>query len=582
MSKNPMSLAGREIIKKFLESTYIHYTATEIYDFFNEHNIESTKGVPFTKSTIRTYLKDMAKHKEIQKQDIPGKRDNYYVANSNNEEKFVELELVGLWLQHYDDSKLLNCVKERLNDPNLQYSPVPIDNESEHLYEVKYSEESEKILKDSESLNEISFFQGGGLINYHDIPKIVGINPYRRDKEGNPPAGIQRPRQKIWINELKKGLSKKYSAMLTNSILYFNLKDIEEIESPRKREDGLLIWKIKVPYKEHLFDHNKTGIILDGQQRMWALDFLNLERIFIENKDSLPFYGPITVILGDFSDNSDYELEVLRMYFITSNETKNLPPTLKQELAAQMDTEIYEILPSKLKYKGSIDKIVDLLDEDEISPFYHEIDNEAKSFGKLGKVEKIEGGVELRYFSRKGIYDMVNTIIKGNPFNYNDKLDYLLNNMERWIDIIIDYFNAVKSVFYDYWIEKNSVLRRNIGINPIGMLIAVVWSHNLNSMNRDDRVKELIQYLARWKDFDENLDFSTNSKFNSKFRKDLKGYIKDIYGALQNSWYDSTMETEISDGMKEEIRLAEAKWEKIKDEAEKLKDKKLLKIRKNE
>ncbi|MHA1395897.1 MAG: hypothetical protein ACTSRZ_20530, partial [Promethearchaeota archaeon] len=373
--------------------------------------------------------------------------------------------------------------------------------------------------------------------------------------------------------------SKKYSAMLTNSILYFNLNDIEQIEPPRKRDDGLLIWKIKIPYKEHVFDHDKTGIILDGQQRMWALDFLNLERTFIEGKDSLPFYGPITVILGDFTDNTDYELEVLRMYFITSNESKNLPPTLKQELAAQMDSEIYENLPSKLRYKGSINKIVDLLDEDEISPFYHEIDHEAKSFGKLGKVEMIKEGVELRYFSRRGIYDMVNTIIKGNPFNYKDKLNYLLNNMEQWIDIIIDYFNAVKCVFYDNWFEKNSFLRRNIGVNPIGMLIAVVWSHNLNSMDRDDRVKELIQYLARWKDFDENLDFSANSKLNSEYKKDLKGYIKKIYDVLQESWHKSTMETEISDGMKAEIKFAEAKWEKIKDNAEAIKDKELLKRR---
>ena len=580
MSKNLISLAGREKIKKFLESTYIHYTATEIYEFFNEHNIESTKGEPFTKSTIRTYLKDLATQREIQKQDIPGKRDNYYIANMNEEPKYIEIELVGLWLQHYDDSKLLNCVKERLNNPNLQFSSVPFKNDVKYMYEVDYTEKSENILKDPESLKDIIFFQGVGMINYHDIPKIVGINPYRREREGTPPAGIQRPRQKIWIDELKKGLSKKYSAMLTNSILYFNLNDIEEIKPQMKREDGLFTWKIKIPFNEHVFDYDKTGIILDGQQRMWALDFLNLERTFIEGKESIPFYGSISVIIGDFGDNLDYELEVLRMYFITSNETKNLPPTLKQELAAQMDIEIYDVLPSKIKYKGSIDKMVALLDDDEISPYYHEIDHESKSFNKLGKIENTEDGVEIRFFSRKGLYDMVNTIIKGNPFNYDKKLEDLLNNMERWIDIIIDYFNGIKCVFYDDWNNKNSFIRRNIGINAIGMLIAIIWSHNLNSMDRDGRVKELIKYLARWKDFDENLDFSMNSKFNSKFQNDLKGYIKDTYDELQDSWNDSTMETEISEGMKEEIRLAEARWEKIKDEAEKLRDKKLLNIRK--
>lgn len=579
MSDGSLNLAGREKIKRFLESTYIHYTATEIYEFFNENNIESIKRDPFTKSTIRTYLKDMATQREIQKQDIPGKRDNYYIANTNPEEKYIVLELVGLWLQHFDDSKLLDCVKERINNPTLQYSPVPIDNETE--YEVKYSEDSEEILRDPEILKEIAFFQGVGMINYFDIPKLVGINPYRRDKKGNhPAAGIQRPRQKKWIEELKQGLSKKYSAMLTNSILYFNLKDIEEIEAPKKRFDGLFKWKIKIPYTEHVFDHEKRGIILDGQQRMWALDFLNLERTFIEDKESIPFYGPVSVILGDFGDNTDYELEVQRMYFITSNETKDLPPTLKQELAAQMDTEIYEILPTKIKYKSSIDKIVDLLDLDEFSPFYQEIDYESKSFGKLGKIEIDEEGAELRYFSRKGIYDMINTIIKGNPFNYSNKLDDLVGNMERWIDIIIDFFNAIKCVFFDNWIEKDSIIRRNVGLNAIGMMITLIWTHNLNRMDRDNRVKEIIHYLARWKDFDEELDLSVNSIINSKYKKDLKSYIKPIYEDLQDSWFKSTMETEISEGMKEEIRLAEAKWGIIKDKAEKIKDDEILSIKK--
>lgn len=573
MSKE-QTLSGYIKLKKFLESTFVHYTATDIYDFFKKYNIDSSKGQLFTKSTIRTYLKVLASaDKTIQVQDIPGKRDNYYIALTNPEEKYINLEIVGLWLQHYDASNLLDCVKERLKDPSLRYSPVPTKENGKSTYEVEYPEISEDVLMDSQSLENVAFFQGVGMINYHDIPKIVGINPYRRYPDGSPPVGIQRPKDLKWIKELKNGLSVKYSAMLTTSILYFNIEDIEVVASPIQRDDGLLSWKIKIPYKEHIFDNDKPGMILDGQQRMWALDLMNLERTYVEGKPSIPFYGPTTVLIGDFKGNSKYEFEIIRMYFITSNETRNLPKTLKQELSALMNSEVYEALPSNIKFRGAIEDMVNKLDEDEISPFYHEIDHEVKSFNKLGKILEIEGGKKIRMFSRKGIYDMIEMIIQGNPFNYN-KLEDIQNKTETWLDIIIDYFNAIKCVFNSDWEDNDSVIKRNIVINALGMLISPMWSSHLNRMKRDDRIKELIQDFARWRDFDENLDFSRHSDINSKFPKELKRNIKALYNLLMPKWNDSTMETEESDEMEDLIAEFLANWEIIKVQAETRKDKK--------
>lgn len=577
MSDSLYNLSGYQKIKKFLNSTNIHYTATEIYDFFNEHKIESSKGQLFTKSTIRTYLKDLANDREIQVQDIEGKRDNYYIALTNDKMKYVELEIKGLWLQHWDDTKLLDSVKERLYDPNLRYSPVPFGEEASDMYDVKYTEDSETVLMNPESIKNVSFFQGVGMMNYHDIPKIVGINPYRRDKHGQPPTGIQRPRQKKWIEELKKGLSKRYSAMLTNSILYFNIEIIEEIEPPEKNGDGLIIRHIRIPYKEHLFDHDKIGTILDGQQRMWALDLLNLERTFVMGKQTLPFYGPVSVIIGDFHNNPNYELEVERMYFITSNETKNLPPTLKQELAAQLDSELKQGLSTKIQLKGMIDRFVNNLDEEEISPFYHEIDHEVKSFNKLAASINNEEGIEIRPFTRKGIYDLINKVMYGNPFDYDNKLEKLMNNFENWIDIMIDYFNAFKCVFYNDWYNIDSFIRRNIGINAIGMLISNIWSHILNSLEREKRIELLIQFFVRWNIFDEDLDFSRNSNFHNF--KDLKVNVKKVYDYLHTSWYKSTREPQTEE-MNEEIRIAIVNWEKIKDKADQIKTEKLLNIKK--
>ncbi|KKL15114.1 hypothetical protein LCGC14_2508850, partial [marine sediment metagenome] len=284
-----------------------------------------------------------------------------------------------------------------------------------------------------------------------------------------------------------------------------------------------------------------------------ALDLLKLERVFVMGKESLPFYGPVSVIIGDFKNNPEYELEVERMYFITSNETRNLPPTLKQELAAQLDSELKQGLSTKIQLKGMIDHIVNILDENDLSPFYHEIDHEVKSFNKLSIPFNNVDGIEMRQFTRKGIYDMINSIIYGNPFDYNDKLGTLMKNVDSWINIVIDYFNAFKCVFYDDWNDKDSFIRRNIGINAIGALISNIWSHVLNSLDQDGRIKFLIQFLVKWRIFDENLDFSRNSNLHNY--RDLKANVKKIYTILHSSWYKSTKEP-ITEDINEEIQIA--------------------------
>ena len=193
MIENLTNLPGVEKIKKFLETTYIHYTASEIYDFFNDKNIESAKNQPFTKSTIRTYLKDLANSDQIQTQDIEHKRENYYLANKNPTIQYITLEIVGFWLQHYDKTKLMNCIKEKLEDHDIRYSPS-VNNVSDGT--PISTDEIEEFLQDEDKLKNVAFFQGVEMINYYDIPKIVGISPFRRYKDEKVPTGIQRPRLK--------------------------------------------------------------------------------------------------------------------------------------------------------------------------------------------------------------------------------------------------------------------------------------------------------------------------------------------------------------------------------------------------
>ena len=462
----------------------------------------------------------------------------------------------------------MNCIKDKLEDPDIRYAPSVTNHVMDDF--PGDAEEIEEFLQDEDKLNNVAFFQGIDMMNYYDIPKIVGISPFRRYKNEKVPTGIQRPRLKGWINELRYGLSSKYSAMLTSSILYFNLEDIIELEPPKKRFDGLYVWKIQVPFQEHVFDNEKTGIILDGQQRMWALDYMNLERVLIKGKEPTQFFGPVSIVIGDFKSEPEYESEINRIYFITSNNTKDLPPKLKDELAGLLRSEVAKGLPTAQRSKGFIQKMIDMLENEKLSPFYKIIDHEKNRFDKNGDLI-IMNEQRIKQFARIGILDSVTTMLKGNPFNYDKKAPQhviqIEENYERWVKIIIDFFNAIKCVFFNEWQDVNSMIKRNMGIYSLGLLISPIWVHGLNRKTRNGRIKELISYFSNWKDFDRDIDFSGDSDYHSIYPKDKKGDADNLYKILEGSWIQSTHETEISDDVKEIIKSAETKWEEIKEDA---------------
>lgn len=562
MSEKIENLSEYEKVKKFLEWANLPYTATEIYEFFNTLKIRSSEGIPFTKSTIRVYLKDLSNTAQIQSRELYGRRYNYYHAKKDESLNYLKLEIVGFWVEHYDEKMLLNSTKKRLEESNFSLLPKDID--SRFL-----SPKTENIfiegIEDQEDLTisrKFALFQGTGIIDYYQISKITGLYPFQKFKE---PMGIQPTFNKAWSKELKKMLESNYSLILTNGLIYFNKENIEEIEPPKRGENGLTTWKLRIPYYGHVFDEDKPGRMLDGQQRVMALDLMNLERRF-KGLDSNPFLAPITVLIGDFSQYLVYEKKLLAKYFYLSNQAKNLPPLIIQEITENFISELEDFIPLKEKYNAFIDKIITLLDEDEKSPFYHEIDHESRRFNKYGKLVSIEGS-ELRLFSREAIKKMIHKALKGNPFNINLKrldTEEVDIRMEKWLDIFIDYFNAIKCVFNEEWLEKNSIIRRNSGIFALGLLISSVWHHSLFRLDRSHRVKELIKPFAIWKDFDESLDFSETSDFNSRYYADTIMIAKDLFKTLKGSWISSTIEEQISDNCQIIIDNAEEIWEQIK------------------
>ncbi len=94
----------------------------------------------------------------------------------------------------------MNCIKDKLEDPDIRYAPSVTNHVMDDF--PGDAEEIEEFLQDEDKLNNVAFFQGIDMMNYYDIPKIVGISPFRRYKNEKVPTGIQRPRLKGWINEL--------------------------------------------------------------------------------------------------------------------------------------------------------------------------------------------------------------------------------------------------------------------------------------------------------------------------------------------------------------------------------------------
>ena len=504
-----------ETIIKLLKETTIEKTATEIYNFLHFYKIRDIKGNLATKSSIKVYLKDLANSLKIQSYNLSGKRDLYYIHERRPEVNYANVNLKGYW--------------------------VKFDNQGE-------------------------LFQGTTIYNYHKISKFVGILPFMK-KQNDRSLGFQRSRDDNWISELKYNLSQRSSIMVSNLIVYFNKSDILDISSSNDNDSELVTLSLEVPYYNHNFSHEKPGLVVDGHQRLIALDLINLENKFINGRPDKPFFGPITVLIGNFEKNSQFERNILVKYFITANQTRILPKNLRHELISSITTKVNLGLPSKLQFKSLVEKIIVYLDDDKASPFYNEIDFEPSKFGRLGCLEIINGR-KSRRFSRIALKRFITELLKEKQINSTifirasrEEIDRRKNN---FLEKLITYFNAFKCVFNSEWNDPNSMIRRNIGIYAIGLLYPSIWIYRLNPLNKEERLIELIKFLSQWKDWSIDLDLSRKSQLHSIYERESIETANYLYELLLESWVDSTVETEVSDDSREIMEKAKKKWDEIK------------------
>lgn len=253
-----------------------------------------------------------------------------------------------------------------------------------------------------------------------DIFRFAEIDRIGRREDGSL-FGFQRPQVAAHIQEIRDYLSQD-DAVLPNSIVVAFTRGITVTR------DGEIA-KVEIDG-----DNGPVGLVVDGQQRLSALDGLR-------NKDFEVFVSGIVVEAE----------EELRKQFILINNTRPLPKSLIYEL---LPTVVG--LPDRLSARTQAATLVERLNYDEASSLHGQIKQHTNPQGVLQDTvmqKLIMGSLSdgaLRELSR-------------GPDGH-----------ERSFQLISNFFDAVQSVFDDDWAghkPRTSRLVHGVGIVALGYVM---------------------------------------------------------------------------------------------------------------
>ncbi len=487
-----------------LSKAYLPLTSREISQIA-EININST----------RTILQQMTNRGEIEPIQMGAGSKNLYMYRKIESEGEIKILVIGKWIKK-----------------NLE--------ESDNIFEVdeyqntNYQSEISKELK-------CNLFQCVGLMNFYELRKICGIHRFHSPDKINK-IGVQRIKHIKWVEELQEGLKSPKAEMWSTAIIYF---DIDKIEYTKLRDfEDQEIGVIIINYDGHVYDANKPGWILDGQQRMWALENIAINT---EDPDSLELIGPITIVIGEFEDNdSNDKLDFIRRTFYITNKTQNLPANFRKDLLATLNESSQEILTKKDKKDTLIASIVDDLSKDVDSPFTNLID-----MYNLGLPRK-----QGEYISRGAMNYVIQEILEYEAFNKeNLPIPKSDNRYNFNINLIKDYFNAINYIFLNEWekpTEESRIRSRLVLTSFASLLSKILHISFALSRDRENRFRVLVQEILKISEdertqFDINSSLLLNLKNNQADIRTLAAGLIRIYA--QNSQFisdESRIETKVN------------------------------------
>ncbi|KKN05724.1 hypothetical protein LCGC14_1084460 [marine sediment metagenome] len=510
-----------EEILEILELSYMPLTTTDVWEFIKERLDQPNEN------TFKAVVKRLENNNLIERRKIEGRKYIYYSTMKRLKmKKTIELYLFA---------------------KNILFTSIV----------KKLPEELGKILGDSANIIvqeegvEREILQCVGFINYFEIRKFCGIHRYTPGEEEN--INVQRPKKIAWVKDLKDYLMEPKTTMMTSAIVYFDRNRLEEIEKLTTLGD-YDVYRVVIPYGGTSFDEHKVGWILDGQQRMWATNWIEM----IKPLEKHILIAPISVAIGDFDlDNEEEQTEkmrIIRKIFIVSNQTEKIPDLWQKSLIKQMDPDDIESISKRLSKHSTYEKISERLNKDSDSPFKDYID----------VYELTKKRTDQEFITIGIMTDTVKYLSEGKkPFlipGYfpEDSVEFR-SNLAR----IKDLFNCIRTVWEEAWemkFDKNrirapvvlfafaflanrefsaSTFRRKRRINLIkeDYIPLFYVLKQLTQFNTDDPTVANLKNLKKggeelWKRLDEH-----NEEFMEEINQDE---IEEIYKRVINRYTDDS------------------------------------------
>lgn len=497
-----MTLSEAEIttqIKEVLNLSYLPLTGKDIQEFI----LERVDG-EVNENTFKVVIRRLADNREIKSKKIPGRKFVFYsTADRPETEGHIEIYMFGKYINF----------SSRVEEAE---SPDPDEDGREIVME--------------------ELLQGVGLIDYYCIRKFCGIHQY---SPGSAEKGkVQRAKKVKWVSDLTDYLQASDTTMMTTAIVFLDQNDPIELELVTEDIGGYGLYKLTIPYGGSSFDENKIAWILDGQQRMWATDFIAIQK----NNITQPIIAPISVAVGDFNDSDPVrvkrKMDLIRKIFIVSNQTEKIPEMWKRSIITKLDSGSIPSINRELSKFSTYERIARRLNEDDDSPF--------QDFINLEDITKKRSDTELITLGNmiecvKYMTEQKSILTKG--FFYDDDVGFK-GNLAR----IKDYYNTIKIVWKNSWdkqFDENNIKSAGV-LFTFAFLSQEFGAVSVRRKSRQELIKDhfipTLLVLKNMTDFDTDDPLVSGLKYGKKyaldFSKEMESFLSDFMEELDDDEID--------------------------------------------
>ena len=273
-----------------------------------------------------------------------------------------------------------------------------------------------------------------------EIPRFATVSRVRRRaEESNTLLGYQRAEVISHIREIREYLESP-DPLLPNSIVVAFDDRVAFVANQGQREGGIRHGVLRVPVDPDAPAESKPAWIVDGQQRVAAIQEADIESF------------PVSVVGFQAKDDRDQ-----RDQFILVNTTKPLPTGLVYELLPTTAA----LLPERLRRRQFPAYLVERLNYDAASPLR----------GMVRTHTNAEGVIKDNSVLRM----LENSLNDGILYWYRDPIDDE-PEVDVMLSILFEFWAAVRYVFPDAWglSPRKSRLMHGAGVVSMGLVMDAI------------------------------------------------------------------------------------------------------------